>query len=97
MEDFDWDYMENFIASVLNELKDTLSKKSVESAEHLLEHREYEMSFEGLCLDIMNLPKKPSLDWIEMKTAAKTLSLDKESVYDDDFWNKFESYLDQEE
>jgi hypothetical protein len=58
-----------------------------------LTYGEYEMSFEGLFIEIMNLATIPPIDFTKALKVARLLKLDEESVFDSDFLIKFEKYI----
>lgn len=58
-----------------------------------LDNREYEMAFEGLFLELIKSGKAIKLNTRECMGMARQLKLDKETVFDYQFWSKFEAYL----
>jgi len=58
-----------------------------------LENREYEMAFEGFFLELMNSREKIELDPQSCTAMAVGLGLDKEAVFDPDFWRKFQEFM----
>jgi hypothetical protein len=81
-----------FIKSTLNQLDKTLDEESINSVNHYLDHNEYEMAFEGLFIEIMQLQSIPQIDLIKAREIAEDLNLNNESVFDFSFWNKFELF-----
>ena len=77
------------IEILLNEYKNLFDNKTNNAIKHYIEHDEYEMAFEGLFIDIIK-----QNNWISDKSITyyleigMQLSLDKESVFDPDFWMK---------
>jgi hypothetical protein len=62
----------------------------LEGVMHYLEHGEYEMSFEGLVIELMKLEVYPDgFNFSEWKELGLQFRLNEESVFDNDFWNKF--------
>ena len=62
---------------------------------HFVNHSELEMAFEGFCIDLMTVHVKLSLDNArKFYRIGLSLGLDKESIYDPDFWTKFKSYIE---
>lgn len=90
-----WIYIKEFIENVSNEIKPQLTKSSIDSVSHYLRHDEYEMAFEILFLGIMDLKDISNIDFLESKKVGKLLKLHEESVFDFDFWNKFEEFIRQ--
>lgn len=93
MENETWKYIKEFIQFILKTVNLKLDKKSIDSVNHYVDHDEYEMAFEGLFLEIMQLKEILEIDWQKSKEVGKLLKLDEESVFDFDFWNKFEDYI----
>lgn len=82
-----WNEIKLRIEHLLLEHTGCLSQDTVEAVGHYINHDEYEMAFEGLCIDLM-LSSADSVDWAECLDVARELSLDKESVFDAEFWTK---------
>lgn len=59
-----------------------------------LENREYEMAFEGFFLELMDTRQHIALDRDACLQMAIDLNLDKETVFDVDFWIKLQKFLD---
>lgn len=70
-----------------------LDAESIEAIVLYLDNREYEMAFEGLFLELISSGKTLKLNTNECMTFALQLKLDKTSVFDHQFWSKFEKYL----
>lgn len=88
-EDF-WLIVERFIQALLHKFDGLLDSESLESIQHYLDHREYEMAFEGLFIELMKA--NADLNEGEMETSFKLgqeLGLDEDSVFDGNFWEKF--------
>lgn len=61
--------------------------------QHYLDHDEYEMAFEGLVWElIMKNVTPPSFDFVVWETLANDMGLMENSIFDDDFWNKFQEW-----
>lgn len=58
-----------------------------------LENREYEMAFEGFFLELMNSKENIELDPQACTAMAVGLRLDRETVFDPDFWAKFQEFM----
>lgn len=82
----------NFVMKTLNDVQSYLDKETLNAVNHYLSHSEIEMAFEGLFIEIMklNLISYANNELI-LKTATK-LNLNKESVFDIDFWNKLKQF-----
>jgi hypothetical protein len=85
---------ESFIKEVLSIVTTDLDKDLIFFVDHYLYHGEYEMAFEGLLLAIMKLDTIPPIDWRRSTEMAKKLNLNKESIYDEDFWSRFSTYIE---
>lgn len=63
---------------------------SLEEVIHYYDHGEYEMAFEGLVIELINANRYPDnfifYEWMEL---ALEFNLDKESIFDGEFWRKF--------
>ena len=84
-----------FIKSTLTLLEGHLDTASIEAVEHYLNHSEFEMAFEGLFLEIMQLKDTSSIDFQMAIEVGKDLRLNEESVFDHSFWNKFKKFIQQ--
>ena len=93
MEKEDWFYIRDFIKSILVSVQSELDEESVNSVNHYLEYDEFEMAFEGLFIEMMNLKIPPKIDFLKSKEVAKQLKMDEESVFDFEFWRKFEDFI----
>jgi hypothetical protein len=89
----DWFYINDFIRKELDAAAPLLDPKTMTAVLHYLNHDEYEMAFEGLFIDIMQLKQRPNIDFEECLSVAKLLRLDQETVFDMHFWEKFEVYI----
>ncbi|MFW8584364.1 hypothetical protein ACOJBM_03835 [Rhizobium beringeri] len=83
--------IDQFVRSTMS-LAD-LDPESVAAIGLYLDNREYEMAFEGLFLELIKSRKTIKLNAIECIGMARQLKLDKETVFDHQFWSKFETYL----
>jgi hypothetical protein len=95
MDEINFDYVETFIQSQLDLLRGKLEPRTFEAVNRFLSHAEYEMAFEGMFIDIMKLKEVPAIDFKECFAVAKSLRLDEESVLEEDFWQKFEKYIQE--
>lgn len=70
--------------------KNIISLDGLEGVEHYLEHGEYEMSYEGLVIELYTTELYPTnFNFTEWKELGLTFGLDKESMFDEEFWDKF--------
>ena len=85
--------IKNEIEHLFNNYKKLFDDETNESINHYLNHDEYEMAFEGLFIEIMKtnvwISKKSILFYIDI---GIQLSLDKESVFEQDFWKKLNNW-----
>lgn len=65
-----------------------LAQDAVDAVEHYIEHDEYEMALEGLCLELMGMSEFTSEDREICKRLSMQLGLNRESVFDPEFWQK---------
>ena len=80
----------NILESYILASKEKISDDGLEEILHYYEHGEYEMSFEGLVIELMNVRNYPNnFDFIDWKKLALYYGLDKETVFEGDFWMKF--------
>ena len=89
-------YLQNaelMISNLLSASEVKLDKESVNNIKHYLNHSEYEMAFEILFLELMKLNEKPKFNVESYKELAVKLKLNEESVFEPDFWNRFEKFL----
>ena len=93
MDEIPYTYIENYIRSVLLLVQSQLASDSVNSINHYLTNEEFEMAFEGLFIEVMKLPHVPKLDFSESRRVGELLKLDQDTVFDEDFWNKFRNYI----
>ena len=95
MKENTWNYIQAFIHSALKTARPELDEESIEAVQHYLDHDEYEMAFEGLFIEIMKLQNVPEINFRESREVAKLLNLHKESVFDTDFWSKFDDFTER--
>lgn len=78
------------LGKFINDSEKIISKDGIDAVRHYFEHGEYEMSFEGLVIELMNAEIYPdNFIFSEWKELALKFGLDTESVFDGDFWRKF--------
>jgi hypothetical protein len=85
-------HVKKFIYSIIQKLNDKLDKESVVLLQHYLNHDEYEMAFEGLFIEIMKMSEAPKIDINRSKEIGRLLKLDEESIFEFDFWERFDNY-----
>jgi hypothetical protein len=86
--------IESFIKATLSQVSSLLDAETIDSVNHYLDNAEIEMAFEGLYIEIMTQPSTSSLiDFNKSKNAALLLGLDKETVFEPNFWAMFEKFL----
>lgn len=82
--------LENSLIELIKMSESVLSSDDLEGVLHYLEHGEYEMSFEGLVIEFYSTDKYPTnFNFEQWKKLAVSFGLDKESVFDENFWDKF--------
>jgi len=93
MENESWQAIIDYIRMVLLIVSDSIDNESVQIINYYLAHDEYEMSFEILFIEIMLLKQPPGIDFLTALDIGKKIRLDQESIFDSNFWNKFEKYV----
>ena len=88
-----WNSIKKYIEDTLCFVQNELDDNAVEAVRHYLENAEYEMAFEGLIIEIMNLKYRPAIDWDECRKVGIELGLNQDSVFKIDFWERFENYI----
>ena len=73
--------------------KSLISADGFKEVMHFFEHGEYEMAFEGLIIELMRINKYPEqYNYQEWKNTGLEFGLNKESVFDGEFWSKFKKW-----
>jgi len=86
----EWNDVLTQVNNILSTCKPYLSDETITAVRHYLDHDEYEMAVEGLFIDIMQLTVIPdSLSSKMCIDLAKSVDLDKEVVFLNDFWEIF--------
>ena len=91
-----WLNIEKQLQALLNSYTSLLDEETTTAVQHYIDHSEYEMAFEGIFIEIMNLEEhsqKAHIDVSQYVELGKQLKLDTDSVFDDDFWPKFTKYF----
>lgn len=79
---------------ILQKYGSLFSDDTVDAVKNYCSVDEYEMAFEGLMLDsIENGISYDEDTMCKIYYLAKALNLNKESIFDADFWQKFTTYL----
>lgn len=71
-----------------------LGPETIEGVEHYLQHGEYEMAFEGLCMDLMRGELLVPEDIPSCLKLAKAFRLEEESVFTGNFWETLIGYAE---
>ena len=74
------------VEALLNRFRSSLSPESADAVEHYLEHDEFELALEGLCIDLIEQERLKGDALEECITLGRKLNLDEESVLRADFW-----------
>jgi hypothetical protein len=70
--------------------KEKISSEGLDSVLHYFNHGEYEMSLEGLVIELIASGKYPdNFNFQEWSEFAKECHLDTDSVFNDGFWMDF--------
>ncbi|WP_420064893.1 hypothetical protein [Pectobacterium colocasium] len=86
--------VKNSISKLIDIYGKDLDEETINSVNHFLEHGEYEMAYEGVFIDLMSIGFKPDdIDASYYIGIGIGLGLNKGSVFDFDFWNKLNAYL----
>ena len=89
-----WLNTEKMLQKLLKRFSRRLDGKTVDSVQHYLDHSEYEMAFEGLFIDLMDLGVElHDVECHAYVELGKSLSLDEDSVLDAEFWTKFVRFI----
>ena len=89
MEEINYNKIKKYIETILKLVYDDLSKEAIHCIKHYLLYDEYEMSFEILFIEIMKLKIIPVMNCEMNIRIGKQLKLDKESIYEENFWERF--------
>lgn len=85
--------VENYLQNMCTTLSSILDNDSIQAVTHYNTHAEYEMAFEGLFIELMNLKEPPAIDVKESVEIAYLLNLDNESVFLSNFWERFQVFI----
>ena len=82
----DWSGIRDKILTILRKHEKGLPAESREAVEHYLDVGEYEIAFEGLCLDLIEQRLLTADDLAACVELGEVLGLDEETVLRGDFW-----------
>ncbi len=89
-----WIMVNHFLQTVLKQFMDDLDDESIEAVQHYLDHDEYEMAFEGLFIELININAELSTETAnKCIVLGKKLYLHEEYMFDKKFWEKLERFL----
>ena len=98
VDDSFWIKVKDLLQKKLDENKNALNSGTIEGVQHFLDHDEYEMAYEGLLLDLMELNDLSyNICCDDYIWLGKELKLDKESVLSSDFWTSYMQYCKERE
>ena len=82
------------VSTLLNQCREVLCEDAIGEVVHYIEHSEPEIAFEGLLIELMQVDELPqNVDKTSCIELGNHLNLDSESVLDDNFWEKFITFL----
>lgn len=88
--------MDKELLELISNCKEYLDEDANKEVWHFFTHGEYEMSLEGLLIEMINLQKYPrniSIDTIN--ELVRYYHLDDESVFDYEFWQKYIEWISE--
>ena len=89
----DCEKAKEMIKKILDLCQSYLTQDTIDAVMHYVNHDEYEMAAEGLFIDIMKLDiVPPNLSKSMCFNLVTSLELDKEVVFEPDFWLKFTEF-----
>ncbi len=88
-------YIDDFLHRLLEKVEPSLAKGAVEDILKELYVGETELGFEDLLLYVIELDYVPEVDLLECRRIGRMLGLDKETMIDTNFWQKFSDYVDK--
>lgn len=91
----DWEHVRAESLAILEDCRDALGAETAKAVRHYLDHDEYEMAVEGLCLDLL-ARESPTVDWQRCLSLARRVGLDKVSVFDAEFWVKLSARAERD-
>lgn len=85
--------VEKFLRDLVLKLSSKLDREAVQAVNHYIDHDEYEMAFEGLFIEIMKFKEVLDINKKETGEIAYLLKLNEESVFESDFWSRFQKFI----
>jgi hypothetical protein len=85
-----------FVTKTLSDIRPFLDVETFNAINHYITHSEIEMAFEVMFLEVINQNLAIRIDSGTAIRTAKELSLDKETVFDVDFWSKFTNFIENQ-
>ncbi|WDR87345.1 hypothetical protein [Burkholderia ambifaria] len=94
--EMDFTFVKCQLLLLLEAYEGKLGQETVDAVRHFIDHDEYEMAYEGLFIDLMNIAFDPNEISVDIyRKIGEDLNLKEESVFEEGFWEKFEGYLDK--
>lgn len=92
----DYRFVKDQLLLLLGDYEGKLGRETVDSVRHFIDHDEYEMAYEGLFIDLMDIRFDPNEINVDIyRKIGEDLNLNEESVFDEGFLEKFEGYLNK--
>ncbi len=91
--EIDWIEIVARISKILEETENLLSAEAIGFVQDYLFHDEYEIAFEGLCLELIEQDLLTTSNIGECLELAQELRLNEESVLKDDFWTRLTAHV----
>jgi hypothetical protein len=85
--------LERYISNIFSKYENLFESKNKDAILHYLNYEEYEMAFELLFLELINNKINPKINIFECEKIAVQLKLNEHTIFDDNFWIKFKTYL----
>ncbi|RQR30250.1 hypothetical protein DIE23_20115 [Burkholderia sp. Bp9143] len=94
--EIDYGFVKDQLLLLLEAYGGKLGQETVDAVRHFIGHDEYEMAYEGLFIDLMDIGFDPNEINVDIyRKIGEDLNLNEESVFDEGFWEKFEGYLNK--
>lgn len=79
---------------LLNSYSERLGIETYDAVKHYIDYDEYEMAYEGLFIDLMEINFNPrEIDFEKYLEMGILLNLNKESYFSSNFWLYFNNYI----
>lgn len=92
--EIDYSEIREAILSLLSVYSEIIEADTYSAVMQYLQHGEYEMAFEGLLIDLINAKfEKQKINIDYYLSLGQVLGLDKNTVFNPNFWNDFVNYL----